>query len=81
MDGRYGPVVLRAPSDALRIRRNPIHIPMPEYSYRCRKCEALFSRREKMSEHGTSKVPCPECRSTDTESVLSAAYPRLPRKS
>ena len=54
---------------------------MPEYSYRCRACDAQFSRREKMSEHGASPVQCPKCKSSDTESVLSAAYPRIPRKS
>ena len=54
---------------------------MPQYDYRCRACDALFSRREKISDHSADAVPCPECMSTDTERVLSALYPRIARKS
>lgn len=55
---------------------------MPTYDYRCRSCEGQFSRKETIAQHSSATpVACPTCRSTDVERVLSASYPRTPRKS
>ena len=42
---------------------------MPMYEYRCRKCENLFEVLQKV---GEKKAPCPDCRSDDTEKVMSS---------
>ena len=54
---------------------------MPTYDYHCRSCGADFNRIEKIADHGREAVNCPECKSAETERVLSAPYPRTARKS
>lgn len=54
---------------------------MPTYDYHCRSCGAEFSRVEKIADHGRDAIPCPKCKASETERVLSAPYPRTARKS
>jgi putative FmdB family regulatory protein len=55
---------------------------MPAYDYRCRACQERFSKHETIAEHSLeAQVVCPQCRSTEVERVIAAAYPRTPRKS
>jgi putative FmdB family regulatory protein len=55
---------------------------MPTYDYRCRACQGRFSRTESIAEHAAGgSVACPDCRSLEVERVISASYPRTPRKS
>ena len=55
---------------------------MPAYDYRCRACQARFSKQETIAEHSRgAQVACPKCQSPDVERVIAAAYPRTPRKS
>jgi putative FmdB family regulatory protein len=55
---------------------------MPTYDYRCRACQERFSRTESIAQHSAgAQVACPACRSTEVERILSASYPRTPRKS
>jgi putative FmdB family regulatory protein len=44
---------------------------MPIYEYRCRKCEKLFERYQKMNEGGDS-LTCPYCGEKRPEKVLSS---------
>ena len=43
---------------------------MPIYEYRCRKCEVIFERFEKVSEGGES-LTCPACGAKKPEKILS----------
>ena len=54
---------------------------MPTYEYRCTKCGETFSRREHISDYGTTTPVCPQCQSSEVERLISAAYPRTARKS
>ncbi len=54
---------------------------MPVYEYRCRKCGAPFERNERLSEHGTKRVRCPECKSSSVAQVLSTFFAKTARKS
>jgi putative FmdB family regulatory protein len=55
---------------------------MPTYDYRCSACQERFSRNESIAQHAQgAQVACPKCRSTAVERVISASYPRTPRKS
>ena len=45
---------------------------MPIYEYICKRCDARFERLVKsMSDEGSSKVACPECKSTQTARSMS----------
>lgn len=54
---------------------------MPTYEYRCRSCHEMFSKQERISEHGSTRATCPKCKSTDVERVMSGFYAKTPRKS
>ena len=55
---------------------------MPTYDYRCSACNERFSRQESIAAHAQAgQVTCPKCRSTEVERLISAPYPRTPRKS
>ena len=54
---------------------------MPTYDYACQKCGHAFQRIEKISEHGTEKVLCPECGSTQVEQVFRNVFVKTSRKS
>jgi len=54
---------------------------MPTYEFRCRKCGAAFSVRERISEFARSQHACPSCKSADVEQRMSEFYARTPRKS
>ena len=41
---------------------------MPIYEYKCKNCENVFS---KLTFNTESKVECPECKSEDTERLIS----------
>jgi putative FmdB family regulatory protein len=54
---------------------------MPTYEYACRKCRHTFQRIEKISEHGSKKIRCPECRSTRVEQVFGSVSVKTAKKS
>jgi putative FmdB family regulatory protein len=55
---------------------------MPTYDYQCTACRERFSRHESIADHARAgQVTCPKCRSAEVERVISASYPRTPRKS
>jgi putative FmdB family regulatory protein len=54
---------------------------MPTYDYACQKCGTNFQRVEKISEHGTKKIKCPECKSTRVEQVFGSIFVKTSRKS
>jgi putative FmdB family regulatory protein len=55
---------------------------VPTYDYRCRSCQEQFSKTESIADHSSGgTVACPKCRSDEVERVISASYPRTPRKS
>ncbi|MCP4647751.1 MAG: zinc ribbon domain-containing protein [bacterium] len=41
---------------------------MPLYEYRCHQCEKIFEVLQKIGER---RAQCPDCRSEDTEKVVS----------
>ncbi|MFB3884004.1 MAG: zinc ribbon domain-containing protein [Thermodesulfobacteriota bacterium] len=43
---------------------------MPIYEYRCRKCEKIFEKIQKMAEEGKS-LKCPYCGEGKPEKILS----------
>jgi len=45
---------------------------MPLYEYQCRKCGHCFEELVSASSADEQAPECPECRSTDTERLLSA---------
>jgi putative FmdB family regulatory protein len=54
---------------------------MPTYDYACRKCGHNFQRIEKISDHGTKKIKCPECKSTRVEQVFTSVFVKTAKKS
>ena len=42
---------------------------MPLYEYRCNQCRRVFEALQKV---GETRALCPDCRSDDTERVMSA---------
>ncbi|HXE61319.1 MAG TPA: zinc ribbon domain-containing protein [Gemmatimonadaceae bacterium] len=54
---------------------------MPTYEYQCHACQATFSVRESISQHGRADVACPQCHSRDVELRMSEFYAKTPRKS
>ena len=54
---------------------------MPTYDYACKKCGHSFQKIEKISEHGSRKVHCPECKSTRIEQVFGSVFVKTSRKS
>jgi putative FmdB family regulatory protein len=44
---------------------------MPIYEYRCRKCEVIFERFQKVNEGGES-LTCPACGAKKPEKILSS---------
>jgi putative FmdB family regulatory protein len=60
---------------------NHVRVMMPTYDYTCQKCGHDFQRIEKISEHGTKKVRCPECKSTRVEQVFGGVFVKTSKKS
>ena len=54
---------------------------MPTYQYRCEKCGKLFERSEHIAEHADAHPPCPDCKSTAVQRVLTAFIAKTSRKS
>ena len=54
---------------------------MPTYDYACEKCGQSFQRTEKISEHGSKKVLCPECKSTRVQQVFKSVFVKTSKKS
>ena len=44
---------------------------MPTYEFQCKSCEAGFEKILRLSEYNDPQV-CPECKSTDTQRIVSA---------
>jgi len=54
---------------------------MPIYDYVCHACGREFQLVQPISEHGKTKVKCPECRSADVERVITGAFVKTGKKS
>jgi putative FmdB family regulatory protein len=55
---------------------------MPLYEYRCKACEAVFTRTQTMAEHTAKSRPsCPKCASRSVEPVFSDFFAKTIRKS
>ena len=54
---------------------------MPTYDYACQECGHAFQRIERISEHGTEIVHCPECKSERVEQVFRNVFVKTSRKS
>ena len=55
---------------------------MPLYEYRCKACDAEFTRTESMVEHSVQSRPaCPKCASRSVEPVFSDFFAKTVRKS
>ena len=54
---------------------------MPTYDYACQKCGHSFQRVERISEHGSKKVICPECKSTRVGQVFGSVFVKTAKKS
>ena len=46
---------------------------MPFYDLRCTHCDREFNIRASMSDKTERRIPCPECGSTDMETVYNSA--------
>ena len=49
--------------------------------YACQKCGHTFQRLEKISEHGSKKIKCPECKSTRVQQVFGGVFVKTAKKS
>jgi putative FmdB family regulatory protein len=54
---------------------------MPTYEYECRDCNKKFALAQRISEHGTTKVACPKCKSAKVKQNISAFITKTSRKS
>ncbi len=54
---------------------------MPTYEYQCKDCHAIFTRIERMSEHGVVRPTCPKCKGRDVEQLLAPVYAKTSKKS
>jgi putative FmdB family regulatory protein len=54
---------------------------MPTYAYRCEQCGETFEQVETISEHGTTKPPCPKCGSDKVASVPTSFVAMTGKKS
>ena len=54
---------------------------MPTYEYECKKCGNQFERSERISEHGSKRVRCPECKSTSVRQMVSGVSVQTSKKS
>ncbi len=54
---------------------------MPTYEYECGKCNKKFALVQRISEHGTTKVVCPKCKSAKVKQKISAFTTKTSRKS
>ncbi len=54
---------------------------MPTYEYECRACNKKFSLVQRISEHGSTKVVCPKCKSPKVKQTISAFTTKTSRKS
>lgn len=53
---------------------------MPVYQYHCQSCGHDFERTERLSQHGRKSPPCPKCKSTKVEQVLTSFFAKTSRK-
>ena len=54
---------------------------MPTYEYECEKCKKKFSVVQSISEHGSTKVSCPKCKSAKVKQRISLFTAKTSRKS
>lgn len=54
---------------------------MPEYEYRCAKCNKKFSVTLSISEKENKRVRCPRCNSLKVEQQITSFFTKTSRKS
>jgi putative FmdB family regulatory protein len=54
---------------------------MPTYQYKCLDCGKESEMYLTMSEHDRREIPCPDCKSSRTEQLISAISAQTSRKS
>jgi len=54
---------------------------MPNYDYRCSKCNKDFTALLSMKEHDAKKAKCPKCGGRKLEQVISSFMVKTSRKS
>jgi putative FmdB family regulatory protein len=54
---------------------------MPTYAYHCEQCGEAFEQVEAISEHGTTKPPCPKCGSDKVARVPTSFVAMTGKKS
>lgn len=53
---------------------------MPTYEYRCRDCQNVFDRVERLAEHGDKAPPCPKCKSKNVQQVMTPFFAKTSSK-
>jgi putative FmdB family regulatory protein len=53
---------------------------MPDYGYRCKKCNKKFSAIHTFAEHDDARVRCPKCKSRSVERTITAFFAKTSRK-
>ncbi|HEY8483957.1 MAG TPA: zinc ribbon domain-containing protein [Longimicrobiales bacterium] len=54
---------------------------MPTYEYQCKDCHTTFTRIERITEHGSVKPTCPNCKSENVEQLLAPVFAKTSKKS
>lgn len=54
---------------------------MPNYEYKCSKCNKTFSVVLGIKEHGSTKVTCPDCGGQQVEQLISTFFSKTSKKS
>lgn len=54
---------------------------MPNYEYKCVKCDKTFFVVMGVKEHDSAKVTCPDCRGNQVEQLISTFYSKTSKKS
>jgi putative FmdB family regulatory protein len=53
---------------------------MPTYEYRCRDCQNVFDRVERLTEHGEKAPACPKCKSKNVQQVMTPFFAKTSHK-
>jgi putative FmdB family regulatory protein len=53
---------------------------MPTYEYRCRDCQNVFDRVERLTEHGEKLPACPKCKSKKVQQLLTPFFAKTSHK-
>lgn len=57
---------------------------MPNYRYRCLKCEKVFDRLETMAAHVAKRsdaIRCPKCKSQEVARIIDVPFVKTSKKS